>query len=77
VRLVCALSAIWLAQYLSVYWRVIMSDAYRERCRCLRDLKPLIPSEIWAAADKQNPTGDNWRTVIIAVKMLRDCYYNI
>ena len=51
-----------------------MNSAYAERCRCVRDLKLLIPSEVWEKADSQNPTNDNWRTTCIAVEILSECY---
>lgn len=54
-----------------------MSDAYKERCRCVRDLKLLIPKDIWKLADFQNPTNDNWRTACIAVEMLKNNYYKV
>lgn len=54
-----------------------MSEAYKERCRCVRDMKLLIPKEIWELADSKNPTNDNWRTVCIAVEMLKNNYYNL
>ncbi|MBR2506785.1 MAG: hypothetical protein IKB70_07710 [Bacilli bacterium] len=54
-----------------------MSDAYKERCRCVRDLKLLIPKEVWELADSQNPTNDNWRTACIAVEILKNNYYKV
>lgn len=51
-----------------------MSDAYKERCRCIRDLKVIIPADIWRAAEAHNATKDNWRTVIIAVQILSTLY---
>lgn len=52
-----------------------MGDAYKERCRCVRDLKLVIPEAIWRQAEQLNPTKDNWRTACIGVQLLRD-YYN-
>lgn len=53
-----------------------MNDAYKERCRCIRDIKPRIPAAIWTEADSQNKTGDNWRTVLIAIEILTNFYEN-
>ena len=52
-----------------------MNEAYKERCRCVRDLKILIPEAVWRQAEELNPTRDNWRTAYIGVKILSD-YYN-
>lgn len=54
-----------------------MSDAYKEKCRCIRDIKTRIPKEVWELADYQNPTNDNWRTACIAVEKLKNNYYKV
>lgn len=54
-----------------------MNNAYQERCRCLRDIKILIPKEIWKQAEEKNQTNDSWRTAIIAIEMLVNNYENL